>query len=54
MERAKKGNQAVRKRKQDLQDEEDNILQEALELIEKLFEARLIERIARPIDRRVR
>ena len=34
--------------------EEENILQESLHLIEFLYKFRLIEKIARPIDKRVR
>ena len=37
MDRGRKGQQVAKRRKQDLYDEEDNLLQEPLDLIEKLF-----------------
>lgn len=44
----------VQSKKRKEEGEEENILQETLKLLESLFEARLIERIARPSDRKVR
>lgn len=45
----------VKKKRPAMDDTEDqNILQESLNIIEYLFKFRLIEKIARPIDKRVR
>ncbi len=50
----KKQSLPVRKKKGNEDTEEENILQEVLKILEQLFDARLIERIARPIDKKVR
>ena len=51
----KKKVSVVKKKKQfNDETEDENILQESLNIIEYLFKFRLIEKIARPIDKRVR
>jgi hypothetical protein len=54
MEKDKKKQSNTRKKRGGEETEEENILQEVLKILEQLFEARLIERIARPIDKKVR
>lgn len=54
MEKDKKKQSNLRKKKGNEDTEEENILQEVLKILEQLFDARLIERIARPIDKKVR
>lgn len=50
----KKATNQRRKKGVNEESDEENILQEVLKILEQLFEARLVERIARPIDRKVR
>lgn len=52
----KKYQQSNLRKKRGNQDEtdEENILQEVLKILEQLFEARLIDRISRPTDKKVR
>jgi hypothetical protein len=54
MEKDKKKQSNLRKKRGGEETEEENILQDVLKILEQLFEARLIERIARPIDKKVR
>jgi len=54
MDNRKKGTVAKKKRQLNDDTEDENILQESLNIIEYLFKFRLIEKIARPIDKRVR
>jgi hypothetical protein len=55
MEKERKKQSNLRKKRGTNEETEDeNILQEVLKILEQLFEARLIERIARPIDKKVR
>ncbi len=46
----------VQQRKSKNMDDPDdiNLLDESLKLLDQLFEARLIDRIARPIDRKIK
>ncbi len=52
---SKKKNSVFKKRRPNNDEtEEENILQECLNILEYLFKFRLIEKIARPIDKKVR
>lgn len=54
MDNRKKASLAKKKRQLNDDTEDENILQDCLNILEFLFKFRLIEKIARPIDKRVR
>lgn len=54
MEKAKKGTVLRKKRQLGDETEDENILQDCLNILEFLFRFRLVEKIARPIDKKVR
>ena len=55
MDKDKKNTSNIKRKRGTMsQTEEENLLQQVLKMLEFLFQSRLVERIARPIDKKVR